>query len=126
MDAARTVNGLAAIFASAASTMGVYVDATARWSGTPVKDDGGSILTPGSPEEAAVRVQFDAPTHAMRLAEGFQEQDARLLVLAFDRRLDADARILVETGQWSGTWALLSVTGDPAGVGWECRGRRVS
>lgn len=116
----------AASFAGIAASLGPFVDATARWPGTAVKDTGGSIVTPGTPISEPVKVQFDVPSHAMRLAEGFQEQDARLLVLAFDRDLNADARVTVASGVWAGTWALLSCVGDPAGVGWECRGRRVS
>lgn len=114
----------AAAFAGIAASLGPFVDAVAQWPGAAVKDAGGSIVTPGTPVASAVKVQFDAPSHSMRLAEGFQEQDARLLVLAFDRDLNADARVVVSGGQWAGTWALLSVTGDSAGVGWECRGRR--
>lgn len=117
---------LAAAFSRFAATVGPFVEGTALWSGVPIKDAGGSIVTPGTPLSEPVRVQFDAPTHAMRLTEGFQETDARLIVLAFARDLSADARITVASGRWAGTWALLSVVGDPAGVGWECRGRRVA
>lgn len=116
---------LASMFASASSVLGVFTDATATWPGTPVKDAGGSIIAPGVPITEPVKVQFDAPNHAMRLAEGFEENDARLLVLAFPRALDAEARIVVAGGKHAGTWSLLTVTGDPAGVGWECRARRV-
>lgn len=101
-----------------------FVDAVAWWPGTPVKDAGGSIISPGTPVEIACKAQFDAPTIAMRQAEGFTEQDARVLVLDFDGTLDADAEIRVSTGDNAGQWRLLTVTRDPAGVGYECRARR--
>ena len=65
----------------------------------------------------------DAPTQAMRAAEGFMETDARVIVLAFAASLDTKARITVASGANAGTWELLSVTRDPAGIGYECRGR---
>lgn len=103
-----------------------FIDATAWWAGTPVKDTGGSITSPGTPVELACKAQFDAPTLAMRQAEGFMEQDARVLVLAasLDGDLDDKAEIHVDTGENAGEWALLSVTRDPAGIGYECRARR--
>lgn len=101
-----------------------FVDAVAWWPGTPVKDAGGSIISPGTPVQYPCRAQFDAPTIAMRQAEGFTEQDARILVLDFDGTLDADAEIRVATGDNAGQWRLLTVTRDPAGVGYECRARR--
>jgi|TARA_R100000093_G_scaffold2107_2_gene3076 hypothetical protein len=101
-----------------------FVDAVAWWPGTPVKDAGGSIISPGTPVEIACKAQFDAPTIAMRQAEGFTEQDARILVLDFDGTLDADAEIRVASGDNAGQWRLLTVTRDPAGVGYECRARR--
>lgn len=103
-----------------------FIDATAWWAGTPVKDAGGSIVSPGTPVSLACKVQFDAPTLAMRQAEGFVEQDARLLVLAFDSVLDDSAEIRVASGDNAGNWSLLTVTRDPAGIGYECRARKVS
>ena len=104
---------------------GPFVDATAWWPGTPVKDAGGSIVTPGTPVSLAVKAQFDAPTLAMRQAEGFLEQDARVIVLASGGTLDAEAQIRVASGVNAGNWSLITVTRDPAGVGYECRARRV-
>ncbi len=101
-----------------------FVDAVAWWPGTPVKDAGGSIISPGTPVQYPCRAQFDAPTIAMRQAEGFTEQDARVLVLDFDGTLDAEAEIRVSTGDNAGEWRLLTVTRDPAGVGYECRARK--
>lgn len=101
-----------------------FVDAVAWWPGTPVKDAGGSITSPGTPVQYPCRAQFDAPTIAMRQAEGFTEQDARILVLAFEATLDDKAEIRVASGDNAGQWRLLTVTRDPAGVGYECRARR--
>jgi hypothetical protein len=103
-----------------------FVDAVAWWPGTPVKDAGGSIISPGTPVQYPCRAQFDAPTIAMRQAEGFTEQDARILVLGFSATLDADAEIRVASGDNAGEWRLLTVTRDPAGVGYECRARRLA
>lgn len=104
---------------------GPFVEATAWWPGTPVKDAGGSIVTPGTPVQYPCRAQFDVPTLAMRQAEGFIEQDARVLVLAFEGALDESAQIRVADGANAGKWSLITVTRDPAGVGYECRARRI-
>lgn len=101
---------------------------TATWPGTPTKDAGGSITAAGTPVSKSCNAQFDAATQAMRQAEGFLETDVRILVLAasLDGALDEAARIVVASGTNAGTWSLLSVTRDPAGVGYECRGRKVA
>lgn len=118
--------GLASTFATIAAMFGPFVDATARWPGTPVRDAGGSITTPGTPISSSIKAQFDTPTSAMRDAEGFLETDSRILVLNFDRALNCEAKIIVAAGEHAGTWALLSCVRDPAGIGWECRGRKVA
>lgn len=124
---------LDAIFASLAASFaeqfgGPFVDATAQWPGTPVTDAGGSIITPGTPVSLPCKAQLDAATQAMRLAEGFLETDARLLVLAdsLAGTLDTSAKIIVASGINAGTWALLSCQRDPAGIGYECRARKIS
>lgn len=102
-----------------------FEDASAAWPGTATFDSGGSITAAGTPTSHGCKVQFDAPTQAMRAAEGFMETDARVIVLAFAATLDTRARITVASGANAGTWELLSVTRDPAGIGYECRGRRL-
>lgn len=128
MDAAGSVRvmatSFASLFAGLAANMPAFVDALAVWPGVPVMDAGGSIVTPATPASYACRVQFDVPTQGMRLADGFDERDARVLVLAFARELDPAARLTVASGPHAGTWSLLSVTRDPVGVGFECRARR--
>ena len=107
---------------------GPFIAVTAHWPGTPVTDAGGSIVTPAVPVNLPCKAQFDAATQAMRLTEGFVETDVRILVLSASlaRALDEKARIIVASGERAGTWALLSVTRDPVGIGWEARGRKVS
>lgn len=72
---------------------GPYHDAVAKWTGTPVTDDGGSIVTPGEPVAKSCSVQVDSATEAMRLQDGFREKDIpiprhllTLLKLAYKRR----------------------------------------
>lgn len=107
---------------------GPFIDATATWPGTPIKDAGGSIVMPGTPVSLACKAQFDVATQAMRQAEGFISTDVRVLVLSatLAGTLDEAARIVVPSGPYGGTWALLSVVRDPAGIGWECRGRKIA
>lgn len=102
-----------------------FGDAVATWPGTATFDSGGSITAAGTPVSLACKAQFDAPSQAMRAAEGFVETDARIIVLAFSATLDTKARIVVATGANAGTWELLSVVRDPAGIGYECRGRKL-
>jgi hypothetical protein len=104
-----------------------FVDAVATWPGAPVTDDGGSIVTPGTPVLRTCKAQVSAPTEAMRADVGFVATDMRIHVLAatLDGTLDTEAQISIATGPHAGTWALHSVTRDTAGIGWTCRGRRV-
>lgn len=87
-------------------------------------DTGGSITAAGAVLREDCRVQGDAATQAMRSAPDFLETDARLLILG-PASLDTSALIVLATGPHVGTWGLLSVTRDPAGIGWECRARRL-
>lgn len=107
---------------------GPFVEVTAVWPGVADFDDGGSIITPGVPVEKTCRAQFDAPTESMRNDPGFLTRDVRLIVLAgtLAGTLDSAAKVVVASGEHAGTWSLESVTGDPAGIGWECRARRVA
>jgi hypothetical protein len=104
-----------------------FHEATAVWPGTPAYDDGGSIVTPGTPVSDACKVQVSAPTEAMRGDAGFVATDMRLLVLAasLGAVLGTEAKIVIPAGIHAGSWELHSVTRDPAGIGWNCRGRRV-
>jgi len=59
---------------------------------------------------------------------GFLARDMRMIVLAgtLDGTLDSLAKVVVASGEHAGTWSLESVQGDPVGIGWECRARRVA
>lgn len=115
-----------------AGTGGPFVAALATWPGTPTYDSGGSIVTPGTPASYACKAQFDAPTQQMRAAEGFLQTDVRILVLAATLHaslappLDTAAEIVVTGGPNAGRWALITCQRDPASIGYECRGRKVS
>lgn len=119
---------LAAAFESialgfSAAGLGPYHAARAVWPGEPVVDDGGSIVTPGTPVLRDCSVQVDAATDAMRADAGFVERDMRLLVIGLDT-LDTAATIAVLTGPNAGRWSVQSCERDPAAVGWVVRGRR--
>lgn len=121
MTLADTFEGIATGFSDLVG--GPFIDATAKWPGTPVYDDGGSIVTPGTPVELPCKCQFDAATLAMREQDGFLETDVRLLVLGLSA-FDTKARIEVASGERAGAWAILTTQRDPAGIGWEARARK--
>lgn len=104
-----------------------FEDAVAKWPGTPTTDLGGSITAPGAPATKPCKAQFDAPSEAMRTDPGFLATDSRVLVLAatLDGVLDTSARLIVTTGANAGIWKLETCTRDPAGIGYECRARKV-
>ena len=104
---------------------GPYQAAVARWPGTATYDAGGSIAAPGTPIAVDCRAQGEAATQAMRADVGFLETDIRLLVLGLTT-LDTLTQIVIAAGPHEGTWALMSVSRDPVGVGWECRTRRAA
>lgn len=118
------------VFASLATAFseqfgGPYAEGYAEWPGTATYDTGGSITAAGTPARIDCRVQVDVATEAMRQAEGFLATDVRLLVIGL-AALDDSAKIGVTAGTFSGSvYRLLSVSRDPAGIGFECRGRRV-
>lgn len=123
---AQTFANLAAGFAEQFGAP--FADAVATWQGAAVKDAGGSIITPGTASSYNCKAQFDAATHSMRQAEGFLEDDVRIIVLSasLNRALDSEAVISAAAGQYAGTWSLLSCTRDPAGIGYECRARKIA
>lgn len=96
--------------------------------GPPVTDDGGSIVTPGTVTVADCSVQVDTVTEAMRQADGYTDEDMRLLVMAatLEGTVDTDASIEVLSGPYFGRWSIASVASDPFGVYWDCRGRLTS
>lgn len=105
--------------------LGPYQAAIAHWPGTPVYDDGGSISEPGLPIELECMAQVDAATQAMRAEVGYVGTDVALLVLCstLDGQLDTDATVEVTAGPNAGTYSVQSVSKDPMGSHWLCRGR---
>lgn len=101
---------------------GPFYASTAITPGEAVKDDGGSIVTPGTPTVENCLAQRDICTERMRADADFTEKDVRLIVTGIDS-LTTDAKILISTGPHAGTYVLRSVDRDPASCGWECRGR---
>lgn len=102
---------------------GPYHAASLLYAGTPVKDDGGSIVTPGTPTEVECTAQVDRTTEEMRKAEGFMAEDVRLLILG-PATLDRTPRLSLAAGPFAGkVYSLMSVQRDPLGFGFECRGR---
>lgn len=113
--------GLATAFAE---TMGApFHDAILHYPGEPVVDDGGSIVDPGTPSEVPCRAQVDVVTEDMRLDADFLARDVRLLILG-PVMLTTEPELEVTDGPFAGQrYSLKSVARDPAGIGWEARGR---
>lgn len=107
--------------------LGPYQPAVASWPGVPVEDDGGSIITPGTPVEIDCMAQVDSVTDAMRTEAGFVDRNVRLLVLAdgLSRPIDTDATVSVSAGASAGVYSVQTAQLDPMGVYWDCRGRRL-
>lgn len=122
MSLADAFAGIAAGFADQFGAP--FEDAVVRWPGTPVYDTGGSIVTPASPIKLPCKAQFDAPTQQMRGDPGFIEGDARAIVLAASLSGTLDSTARLETV--GGKWAILTCTADSAGIGYECRVRRIA
>lgn len=107
---------------------GPFHDAALIWPGAPVYDDGGSIVIPGIPDSKPAKVQFDQPSEQMRADPQFLERDMRVIVLAgtLDGVLDTTPSLFVASGVHAGTWSIETCQGDSAGIGWECRARKVA
>lgn len=122
MSLADAFAGIATGFADQFATP--FEDAITRWPGAPVYDSGGSIITPAAPIRLPCKAQFDAPTQQMRADPAFIEGDARAIVLAASLSGPLDTTARLETV--GGKWAILSCTADSAGIGYECRVRRIT
>lgn len=123
--------GFADAFAGIATAIsakygGPFVAGILRWPGEPDTDDGGSIVTPGTPDEHDCMVQVDVVTEAMRGEVGYSDKDVRVIVLApgLGRAVDTDATVQVLSGPHAGTWSLQSETKDVLGCAYDGRGRR--
>lgn len=122
---------LAAAFGQVAGAIGVafggpYADGKLLYAGTPIYDDGGSIISPGEPIEVPCKVQVDVVTEAMRADEDFMEKDVRLLILG-PAALDTTPDVSVIAGKFAGqTYSLQTCGRDSMGFGWECRARKIA
>ena len=121
---------MAAKYASIAQAVsaaygGPYFDAIIHSKGEAVYDDGGSIVTPGTPTQKSCQAQVDLATQDMRAAEGFTDGDMRILILAegIVGAISLDDRVEVLAGPHAGTWLIQSIARDPFGIYWELRGR---
>lgn len=104
---------------------GPYAAGVLLYPGTPVKDDGGSIIDPGTPFTVDCTVQVDGVTEDMRADAGYLAQDVRLLILV-DRAPDTAPDVRVDAGKFVGsTYSIESARRDTLGFGWECRGRLI-
>lgn len=105
---------------------GPFVTAQIVLPGTPVTDSGGSITAPGAPDVRDCLVQIDSCTEAMRAQAGYADKDVRLLVLGatLEGAITTSHRVIVFNGPNAGLWLVQSASQDPAGIGWELRGRR--
>jgi hypothetical protein len=102
---------------------GPFHAATLNYPGTPVYDDGGSIITPGTPAQVSCHCQVDNVTEAMRASDDFNERDVRLIIIG-PTALNAVPTVAVSAGPFSGqSYSIRSVARDPLGFAWECRGR---
>jgi hypothetical protein len=104
---------------------GPYAAGKLLYPGTPVYDDGGSIITPGTPSEVDCQIQVDVCTESMRLDAGYLSTDVRLVIL-IDGELDTTPDARVDAGKFAGnTYSLQSADRDTLGFGWQCRARKV-
>ena len=122
---------VAAKFATVAQSVsamfgGPYYDAIIRRQGNAVYDDGGSIVTPGTPISRICQAQVDVATQDMRNEVGFTDGDVRILVLAntLAGAVTLDDSIELLGGAHIGLWQIQSISVDPFNIYYELRGRR--
>lgn len=113
--------GIAGVFAAAFSA--IYADGS-LYRPVAFTDDGSGGGTGGGFGQAEpVKVQIDAATQAMRMAEGFVETDVRILMLAEGV---ASPSTDCELAAGGARYMIESVATDPAGSYFELRARRKS
>lgn len=111
--------GIQAVFGAAFSPL--YLSETLTRNTLTHNGKGGGSSA-GVPQPC--RVQKDACTEAMREQEGYTAEDVRLLVLQASVTggdIDTDCTVTYR----GTTYEIASVTQDPAGSYWECRGTPV-
>lgn len=94
----------------------------------PVMDDGGSIITPGTPVYRSCQVQVDAADEAMRGSDGYAIGDRKFLILAstLAGTLDSDAEVEVTAGPFVGSWQVSEIGRDGFVSHWTGRGRLIA
>ena len=121
MDLLGALTDIAQAFSEGAD--GPFVDGVVISALTnPIYDGEGRITGYDGASNRWCRVQIDAATDAMRRAEGYNDGDVALIVLArsVPGGLTTDHRIWAKDE----TWMLASVTLDTLGSHYVCRGRR--
>lgn len=120
----------AAMFATVAQAItatfgGPYVAGAVLDQVAAVMDDGGSIVTPGTPTGRTCMVQIDKASWEMQQAEGYAPGDMLFLILVatLSGGLDTDARIRVDAGPHAGTWLVSGISLDSVGTHWSGKGR---
>lgn len=108
--------GLAGVFASVFAPL--YLPAT-LYRRADVDDGSGTVTVTWTGE--AVRAQLDSATQAMRMTPGYTDEDMAIYILASGiSPVTTDCEITIK-GQ---RWAIASITQDPAGAYFLCRGQR--
>lgn len=124
MDWSGAFANIAAAFVDGGN--GPFVSAAVLTKTAPVYDDGGDIVTPGTPVERSCLAQADLCGEAMRGEDGYADGDVQIIILCdtLDGAIDSDARVRINAGPFAGTWTVQSLSRDPVAVGWSIRGRR--
>lgn len=121
---------ISATYARIAARVAPFYPGVITTPGVTTRDTGGSIVTAAVDTERACRIQVDVATDAMRRADDFTEKDVRLLVLGLAGEIGPDDSATVTAGATVpaglvGAYSIQSVGRDPAGIGWELRGRLI-
>lgn len=99
---------------------GIYLDGTLH---RPTLTDDGMGGGTSTFADEGVKVQLEAVTEAMRQADGYTDQDVRILMLASGvARPDSDCEVTVGATRYM---IQPPVGTDPAQSYWDCRARPV-
>lgn len=88
------------------------------------EDEGGSWVEPADPvPPIPIKVQTDGVTEAMRVADGYTDDDVRLIVLTggLSGPITTDDKIIDGRGD---TWSVSMPSLDACGSHWEIRGQK--
>ncbi len=112
--------------AISAAFMGPFHPARVIDETPPVRDDGGSIVTPGQTIYRDCQCQIDSATQRMREAGGYIDTDVAFIILAstLEGGLGTKANIEVTEGPHMGLWSVSLIERDTVGAGWIGRGRK--